>query len=80
MPQGCVQMGSWHSRHYTALSAWLSCVKDEIYIRAMEDVTEISGPSLVIETQTQTEAHMSYYLFTSPLRKRAEIRRQNSSN
>ena len=40
--------------HYTALSAWLSCVKDEIYIRAMEDVTEISGPSLVIRTQTQT--------------------------
>ena len=40
--------------HYTALSAWLSCVKDEIYIRGMEDVTEISGPSLVIRTQTQT--------------------------
>ena len=65
---GCVQMGSWHSRHYTALSAWLTCVKDEIYIRAMEDVTEISGPSLVTGTQTQTEAQMFYYLFSSHLR------------
>ena len=47
--------------HYTALSAWLSCVKDEIYIRAMEDVTEILGPSLVTGTQTQT---LSFVQFT----------------
>ena len=47
---------------YSIISlAQLSCVKDEIYIRGMEDVTEISSPSLVIRTQTQT---LSFIQFT----------------
>ena len=69
------QLGSGvEQTHYTVISAELSCVKDEIYIRSMEDVTEISGPSLVIGTQTQTEAFIwefdwsKFHLFSSHVR------------